>query len=313
MLRAEQYHGVLPVNKPADCTSHDVVSKVRYLSRQRSVGHTGTLDPAATGLLALCMGRATKLARYLTEHDKKYTAVIRLGWTSTTYDAEGADLTQPQADIPSDINWLSVCEKFTGVIKQRVPAFSAIRVDGTRLYEKSRRGEEVELPERDITIHELTATPIDADRVELDVHCSSGTYIRSLAHDIGQYLGCGAFIENLCRTRIGRLSLDSALAVDGLERETAGDEIANHLIPVDELLDFTKLTIRDEFRPRLSNGCRPTSQDVVGATAEFAIGDRLSIQDTAGHLLAVGCALMSSMNMDTGAAQPLCSYDRVLI
>lgn len=204
------------VDKPAGPTSHDVVAAVRRrLGRGVKVGHTGTLDPFATGLLVVLSGRATRLAPYLTGLDKTYLATLRTGFTSHTGDPEGP---VAAAGPPAGGDAVAaVLPAFTGRLRQRVPPHAAVKVDGERLYRRARRGEQVELPEREIEVHELRMLE---DRgggvVVLGVRCSAGTYVRRLASDIGERVGCGAYLTELRRTAVGTLSVDDAVAPEAV-------------------------------------------------------------------------------------------------
>lgn len=225
------------VDKPAGPTSHDVVSAVRRgLPRRTKVGHAGTLDPFATGLLLVMVGRATRLAPYLTGLDKTYLATLRTGATSGSGDPEG-----PIAITGDPVDGEAVARVlpgFLGVQRQRVPALSAVRVDGERLYARARRGEEVaDLPEREVAIHSLRVVGDHGDgRVTIEARCGSGTYIRSLAADIGERLGCGAYCEALRRTAVGDLRVDDAVAPEAVGVEGGLPPLAGvgHL-PVREL------------------------------------------------------------------------------
>lgn len=202
------------VDKPAGPTSHDVVAQVRRrLGRGTKVGHAGTLDPFATGLLVLLSGRATRLATFISGLDKRYRAVIRTGFTSATGDPEGPIEAVGPPATGAEIE--AALAHFRGEQRQRVPAFAAVKVDGERLYRRARRGEAVEPPVRRITIHSAElVTDLGDGRAVLDVHCSKGTYIRQLLIDIGEWLGRGAYCEELRRTHVGGLSVADAVTPD---------------------------------------------------------------------------------------------------
>lgn len=241
MTEAPSAAGVAPalwrVDKPAGPTSHDVVAAVRRgLPRKTKVGHAGTLDPFATGLLLVMVGRATRLAPYLTGLDKTYRATLRTGATSASGDPEGPiAITGDPADGEAVAR---VLPEFLGAQRQRVPALSAVRVDGERLYARARRGEEVaELPEREVVIHSLRVVEDHGGgRVTVEARCGSGTYMRSLAADIGERLGCGAYCEALRRTAVGDLRVEDAVAPEAVAAEGGLPPLAGlgHL-PVREL------------------------------------------------------------------------------
>lgn len=221
--------GLLLVDKPLRLTSHDVVARIRRLSGIRRVGHAGTLDPLATGVMLLCLGRAARLLEYLVGLPKSYRAVVRLGATTATYDAESDVVaTRPFSHLtPADIE--AALSQFKGDIQQQAPAYSAIKKDGQPLYKLARQGEAVEAPTRTVTIHRLQPVAIDLPEVVLDVDCSSGTYIRSLAHDLGQALGCGGYLAGLRRTAVAHFTLAEAVALDAL----TADNWVTYLQPPD--------------------------------------------------------------------------------
>ena len=202
------------VDKPAGPTSHDIVARIRHgLERGVRVGHAGTLDPFATGLLVVVVGRATRLAQYFTGLDKTYLARIRLGATSPSGDPEGP-ITVTSARVPDAAEVEGAVARLVGAQRQRVPALAAVKVGGEALYARTRRGEQVERPERDIMIH--AARVVAGDRedatVDIEIRCSKGTYIRQLAADLGEALGCGGYCETLRRTAVGSLRIEQALA-----------------------------------------------------------------------------------------------------
>jgi len=315
MARSEASHnGVLPVNKPTGPTSHDVIHRVRRILGQRRVGHTGTLDPLASGLMLVCLGRATKLARFMSDFDKTYVATVELGRTSETYDAERVDLSRPAADV-SGIERLQVEQvlaEFVGVIRQRVPAFSAVRVDGRRLYKAARRGERAELPERETEISKITLLRFERPAVEFEVTCSKGTYVRTLADDIGRRLGCGAYLAALKRSRVGNVTLESALTPDEVEKYYTDQKLAGHILPVDRVLNFGAIKVSDEFAEQVTTGRLPGADDVLDTQGAFNMGDRVFLKDTAGRVLAVGTAAVSSSAIKSGGQSDLFKYLRVL-
>jgi len=209
---------LLLINKPLHWTSFDVVRKIRNVTKTKKVGHAGTLDPLATGLLIICTGRLTKKINEYMAQEKEYTGTFTLGATTPTYDLESKpgnflpfeNITNEQMEI--------VSKQFCGEIMQVPPAHSAIKKEGKRVYELARRGKEVKLDPRKIFIKEFQMTRIELPSVEFRVVCSTGTYIRSLANDFGQALGCGAYLSSLCRTRIGEFNLENALTVEEFEK-----------------------------------------------------------------------------------------------
>ncbi|MEP7216707.1 MAG: tRNA pseudouridine(55) synthase TruB, partial [Anaerolineaceae bacterium] len=194
---ASNLDGILIIDKPAGWTSHDVVAKTRRITRQRRIGHTGTLDPMATGVLVLCLGRATRLVEYMTRHDKHYVGEITLGVTTDTDDAEGDELELKNVPELTEADLRRLEAAFIGDLQQRPPAYSAIKIDGKRAYALARAGAVVELRSRPVVVHELRLDPIAADRLRVEVRCGPGTYVRSIARDIGELVGSGAHLSAL--------------------------------------------------------------------------------------------------------------------
>ncbi len=208
---------VLLINKPLEWTSFDVVRKIRSMIKIKKVGHAGTLDPLATGLLILCTGKYTKRINEYMAREKEYTGSFTLGATTPTYDLESEPVSQGDSTGITVEQIHEATRQFTGEILQVPPIHSAIKKDGKRVYELARRGEHVELEPRKITIKEFEITRIEMPVVYFRVVCSTGTYIRSLANDYGKALGCGAYLSRLCRTRIGEFSLDSSMTMTEAE------------------------------------------------------------------------------------------------
>lgn len=238
MARRPDVHGVLVVDKPRGPTSHDVVQRVRRALRTRAVGHAGTLDPMASGVLVVAVGEATKLVRWLTADDKAYRATIALGAETDTLDAEG-EVVETLAPPPLDLDAARlVAAGFVGPQRQRPPAYSAIRVDGVRLHERARRGEEVTAPERDVIVHRLEVLRADASELELEVVCSKGFYVRSLARDLARALGTRGHLTALRRTRSGPFGLEGAVGAEALAAAAADGDARAAL--VDRLLDLVE-------------------------------------------------------------------------
>ncbi len=231
------HEGILNIDKPTGITSHDVVNQVRRVAGLRRVGHAGTLDPLATGVLLVCLGRATRLVEYMMGQPKTYEVVIRLGQSTTTYDSEGEVVAErPCTFTVTDLS-LALAQ-FRGPIQQIPPLYSAIKKGGQPLYKLARQGKEVEVEARHVTIYELEQLAFGRPLLTLRVVCSSGTYIRSLAHDLGEVLGCGGHVAALRRTAVGDFTLDTAVPLDTLTPENlntytrALDTAVRHLPPV---------------------------------------------------------------------------------
>ncbi|WP_137928581.1 tRNA pseudouridine(55) synthase TruB [Cupriavidus sp. 2SB] len=235
-LPRRDVHGVLLLDKPLGLSSNDALVRAKRLLRANKAGHTGTLDPLATGLLPLCFGEATKFSQDLLEADKTYEAEVRLGATTTTGDAEG-DVVVERPVTCNRAALDAAVARFTGDIEQVPPMYSALKKDGKPLYEYARAGQTVERAVRRVTIHELTLLDVDLanQRFTMRVTCSKGTYIRTLAEDIGEVLGCGAHLTGLRRTAVGDLTLDGAVTLEQIDAQT-DDERPGMLAPVDALL-----------------------------------------------------------------------------
>ena len=223
-------NGVLNIDKPAGMTSHDVVARVRRLARQKRVGHAGTLDPDATGVLLVCLGQATRLADLLAEEGKEYRAVLALGATTTTEDASGETLTETNASHITEDDLRELLPRFTGSIQQVPPMVSAVHHEGKRLYELARQGLTVERTARPVRIDALTLrdfAPGPRPTATLDVSCGKGTYIRTLCADLGAALAVGGLMESLRRTRVGAFPVSEAVALDKLTSENLGDSLVS--------------------------------------------------------------------------------------
>lgn len=259
--------GLLVVDKPVGPTSHDVVQWVRQGTGIEKVGHTGTLDPRASGILLLCLGQATRLSEFLADQSKRYRAWIHFGQSTTTYDSEG-EIEQDTGRAPDEQALESALQEFQGTLKQRPPAFSAVKVKGRRAYELSRRGQAPELEPREVTIHELTPRSYDPPTLDIEVHCSSGTYIRSLAHDLGQRVGTGAHLAELRRTRVGPFGLDQAVPLDILGAAVEAGDWGRYVIPAAQALpDLPAVRVVGEQLDRVLHGRRIERSEPLGEPA----------------------------------------------
>lgn len=310
----DKYHGVLLLDKPAGISSHDAVMALRRILNQRSIGHTGTLDPLAEGLLIICLGKATKIARFISELNKTYEAEIFLGIKSATYDAEGVDYNSPSSEIPdlktTDLEVL--LDSFKGVIRQKVPAYSAVKIDGKRLYQHARRGQTVETPQRMIEIYDIKLLAYRKPRVNISISCSSGTYIRTLAHDIGEALGCGAHLSALKRVMVGKFKINRALTLDDAAERHRKNEMFEYLLSYDKALDYSAIKITDEFSRAVVNGRFLKWQDVVSVEGDFSRGDKVLLKNSRGEVLAVGTAAVDSNDFKSRKGKLLFNYLRVL-
>lgn len=252
-------HGVLLLDKPLGWSSNDALQKVKWLLRAEKAGHTGTLDPLATGVLPLCFGAATKFSQLQLEADKSYEAVARLGIKTSTGDAEGAVIAERPVNV-TDESVANVLAQFTGLIRQVPPMHSALKKDGKALYEYARAGIEVEREAREVRIHELKVTLAHVDTgvsaIEIAVKCSKGTYIRTLGEDIGEALGCGAHLSALRRVDTGGFGVSRCVTLEALEAMTEDERLAC-LMPVESLLgDHTAVMLDGENAGRFLSGVR---------------------------------------------------------
>ncbi|MCU1263903.1 MAG: tRNA pseudouridine synthase [Acidobacteria bacterium] len=293
--------GVLIIDKPAGITSHDVVARVRRILRERRIGHTGTLDPFATGVLVILVGRATRLAQFLSGAEKEYEAVIRFGYGTDTGDLTGAILEQEQhagcvrSQGLSDEEIEEALTGMRGEIDQVPPMYSAKKHQGRKLYELARRGEEIERPAVRVIIHEfetvardgrlLTRNEDGTSDLAVRVVSSAGTYIRTLAEDLGRRLGVGAHLIALRRTRAGDFRITAAVSLEDLELKVSSDEMADLIVSTDAALSglpFLHLTAADAARTR--NGM----QIKMEAEAAWVDGEKVRMRDAEGNLLAIG-------------------------
>jgi tRNA pseudouridine55 synthase len=247
-------NGILILDKPSGLTSHAVVSRVRRAIHLRQVGHAGTLDPLATGVLVVCVGAATRISEYLAGHDKAYRATIRLGVETDTYDADGRVMANREVHVKREVVETALT-KFMGPIEQVPPMHSAIKRAGRKLYELARAGIEVERPARPVTIHAIELLSFQSPELTLEVLCSAGTYVRSLAHDLGAALGTGAHLTALTRTASGPFTLDQAVALDAFETEAQAGQWAAHLKSIDEALsDWPSVVLTPAQQQRAITG-----------------------------------------------------------
>ncbi|MEA1959445.1 MAG: tRNA pseudouridine(55) synthase TruB [Chloroflexota bacterium] len=286
-------NGILNINKPPCKTSQDIVAIIRRLSGQRQVGHAGTLDPMATGVLPVCLGQATRMSSYIMEFPKTYIAEITLGISTDTYDAEG---TITHEYDPYHINRVQIEElipSLTGRIMQKPPAYSALKRRGRRLYELARAGIEVEIDEREVEVHRLELLDWQPPCFIIEVECGKGTYIRSLAHDIGQSVACGAHISSLVRTTYGPFSIEESLTLPQLEDSFRNGYWQELLYPMDfAIQDWAVAIIDGEHKQAVLNG-RPVQLHIDSDA------NRCRAYSPEGELIA-----LLRIDLDTGLWQP---------
>jgi tRNA pseudouridine55 synthase len=301
------FDGALVVNKPPGRTSHDVVEGLRRLAGFRQIGHLGTLDPLATGVLVLLMGRATRLTQFYRGRRKRYTCTFRFGFATDTYDAEGTaagEDARPHLD-PEVLARLA--SEFTGRIAQVPPAYSAKKIHGRPAHELARKGKPVELAAVGVEVFEFRLTEVEGSVASFVIECGSGTYIRSLAHDMGQKLGCGAHLAGIVRTAAGEFTLDQSLTMGEIASSAAEGRLGEHVIRMEELLpDLPRMTLLPILERRVKHGARfkvslaqiqPGRRDLTqGATAELDGGEqtppRLRVFGQKGQLVAIAEAVV---------------------
>ncbi len=262
-------NGILNIYKEAGFTSHDVVAKLRGILKQKKIGHTGTLDPDAEGVLPVCVGNATKLCGLLTEKEKTYEAVLLLGQETDTQDISGKILRTEEVKVSPEAVREAV-ESFQGSYDQVPPMYSALKIKGKKLYELAREGKVVERKARTVFLREISISRMELPEVSFAVTCSSGTYIRTLCHDIGQKLGCGGCMKSLLRTRVERFVIRDSLRLSQIEEKMAEGRIGDCLIPVDRMFgQYPKVQMKETGDRLVYNGnaffLRDVTSDVIGA------------------------------------------------
>ena len=241
--------GIIIINKPKGITSHNCISKLRYLLKQRKIGHCGTLDPMASGVLPIMIGSAVKASEFLVDHDKRYYAGIKLGVTTDTQDITGNVISESKGELPSFEEFAKIAKDFEGEILQTPPMYSALKVGGVKLLNYAREGVTIEREARKVNIY--SCDPLEKDgEFFLDVKCSRGTYIRTLCADIGERLGCGACMSSLVRTEVDVFKIEDAVVFDDLNDMTV-EEILSHLIPTERMFLHLPEARMDDFFDRL--------------------------------------------------------------
>lgn len=279
--------GILNIYKEKGFTSHDVVAKLRGICKMRRIGHTGTLDPDAEGVLPVCLGRATKLCELLTDKQKEYRAVMRLGVATDTQDMSGTVLEEHQVNVTGE-DVVKVINSFVGEYDQIPPMYSALKVNGKKLYELARAGETVEREPRRISILSIKIEEIALPTVTMTVACSRGTYIRTLCHDIGQALGCGAAMESLLRTRSGQFVLETSVKLSEVQRYADEGHLDELVLPPDSMfMIYEKAVVTGAGEKLLYNGNpMPLSLlELPVAEEQLSNGEGIRIYDRAGNFI----------------------------
>ena len=282
-------NGILIVDKPAGWTSQDVAAKLRGVFHERRIGHSGTLDPMATGVLVLFVGRATRAVEFAESDSKEYLAGLRLGLVTNTQDTSGETLeTHPVAVTREELD--AALDAFRGDISQIPPMYSALKVNGQKLCDLARAGKEVERKPRRVTIREIRIEKIDLPRVTMEVTCSKGTYIRTLCQDIGENLGCGGCMESLLRTRVERFSLEDAIKlgeVEAIKAEKGLDGLMEKILPIDGMFpDALKAVVPEEGMKALVNG-NSLKENQIRPERAAADNERVRVYDEAGRFYAL--------------------------
>lgn len=284
--------GVIVIDKPEGWTSHDVVNKVRRIVQTKKVGHLGTLDPIATGVLPLVIERATRLAQFYTRSDKIYEGVVRFGWSTASYDRAGQP-TSEKVEVHLTVEELEAAlVPFRGEIAQRPPAVSAKKVEGRRSYELARRNIAVELAPVHIHVYQLTLLQLNGSEARLRVHCSGGTYMRSIAHDVGQALGCGAHLTELRRLASGEFEIDHARTLEQLESLAAEQRLVEAFVPAEKLLPaFPSVFVDELTAAQVRHGRNfPASPFRAGPPAKY-----VKAVTRSGTLVAIGEAVLPNL------------------
>ncbi len=273
--------GIFNINKPKGMTSHDVVAKIRRLLKQKRVGHAGTLDPAARGVLPICVGQATRVAEYLSESGKAYQAEVVFGVATDTYDAEGAITSTASTTDLVLARIEETLPHFLGLQMQVPPVYSAIKLQGQPAYKRTRAGEEITLKPRPIVIYSLKVIDWIPPRLTLAIECSKGTYIRALAHDLGMQLGCYAYLDALVRTRSGLFTLSESITLEQLADAIETNTAQHYLYPVDKALEqYPAITLDADTIERVKHG------NTFSTSVEYSPG-LARVYDTTGHFLAI--------------------------
>ena len=284
-------NGILNVYKEPGFTSHDVVAKLRGICKQKKIGHTGTLDPEASGVLPVCLGNATKLCDLLTDKDKEYRAVLLLGVETDTQDTTGQILAEKEVNAGEE-DVRSAILSFVGPYDQIPPMYSALKVNGKKLYELAREGKEVERKARRITIHEIRILEINLPEVKLEVTCSKGTYIRTLCHDIGQKLGCGGCMKELLRTRVERFGLEDSIRLGEIAQLQKEGILEEKIIAIDEMFPtYAQVVLPRPFLVAVRNGNSFRKRDISQETAlkEYENDERVRVYDESHQFIAIYC------------------------
>lgn len=281
-------HGIINVYKEKGFTSHDVVAKLRGIVGQKKIGHTGTLDPDATGVLPVCLGKATKLCDLLTDKDKTYEAVLLLGRITDTQDASGEILAEKSTHELTEEMVKEAVMGFVGDYEQIPPMYSALKVNGKKLYELAREGKTIERKARSVKILEIRILEMDLPRVRMEVSCSKGTYIRTLCHDIGEKLGCGGCMESLIRTRVSSFRIADAKTLGEIEKLKQDGKLNEILVPIDEMFPaYPKIVVKESWKAFAKNGNQLEIKMLASGKTMPEDGTSVRLYDEDGKFIAI--------------------------
>lgn len=289
-------HGIINVYKEKGFTSHDVVAKLRGITKQRKIGHTGTLDPDAAGVLPVCLGRGTKVCDLLTDKDKTYETVLLFGMTTDTQDISGEVLVRRSVEELTEDQVMEAVHSFVGDYNQVPPMYSALKVNGRKLYELAREGKMVERKARHIRIYEIEILEMNLPRVRMRVTCSKGTYIRTLCHDIGEKLSCGGCMEELIRTKVGRFEIGDAHTLDQLSKLHQEGELLSVVVPVDDMFsEYRAVAVKHKWESLVHNGngfpekavLQDGKEENPGAGVEMQDKEQVRVYDAQNHFIGI--------------------------
>lgn len=305
-------NGFLLLDKPEGLTSFAVVRRASRALGVKKIGHCGTLDPLATGLLILCVGKATKLARFVTEAGKSYEFEMILGAESSTYDRDG-EITEVQSpDNVTERKVQEALESFHGTIAQRPPVYSALKYKGKPLYKYARANVAVEPAEREVTISEIRLLEFNSPSLKLLLDCSKGTYVRSIAHDLGKQLGCGGYVDKLRRTAIGAITVGQATTLEMFERVANSGSAKELLLGMDEMLLLPSVYLNSEVSDRVGNGVEIKGRDILRSDQPLCAAQVVALRSQQGELLAVGRSLLDENRRAEWSQQRAIEYIRVI-
>ena len=280
-------NGILNINKEAGYTSHDVVAKLRGMTKQKKIGHTGTLDPDAKGVLLICFGKATKVCELLTNKEKGYVTTLLLGKTSDTQDSSGEILSEHPTSHLTEEEVANCIKGFIGESYQIPPMYSALKVNGKKLYELAREGIEIERKPRKIVIEEMNILWMDLPRVRIEIKCSKGTYIRTLCHDIGQKLGCGGLMEELLRTQVGDYTIEASITIDEFRERFLNDQVEDVLIRIEDIFkEYPKCTLEKSGESFAYNG-NPLPREMITQDTEYCDGEKVRLYDSSENFIGI--------------------------